>query len=69
MFQLVQEGLPDALNNGLETVASAQAFIQKYIPTPSPCPQLAKFDFSPLNQFPGRIYSPDGPATNYSLKG
>jgi hypothetical protein len=66
MFNLAQAGLPDALNGDAETLASAQAFIQKYIPTPSlACPQLAKFDFSPSNTFPGRTYSPDGPATNY----
>ncbi|CAK1367452.1 unnamed protein product [Cercospora beticola] len=67
-FQLLQQGIPDALNNVIGNLSPITALLNKYV---GPivgglsCPQLAKYDYSLFDQFPGRKYNPKGPATNF----
>ena len=66
--QLVQATIPDFANAGLAAVSAVTDLLNSYI-TPIAgnldCPVVDQFDQSLFNQFPGRTYSPTGPATNY----
>jgi hypothetical protein len=67
-FQTQQQAVPDALKGGLNDVANAVDLINQYsnnILSGLSCPQLAGYDDSLLNSYPGRTCSPTGPATNY----
>ncbi|KAL9082067.1 MAG: hypothetical protein Q9159_006754 [Coniocarpon cinnabarinum] len=67
-FQLLQNGIPDALNNDLGAISQATALVNNAL---SPvlgdlsCPALSQFDQGLFNKFPGYKYSPTGPDTNY----
>ncbi|GIZ48876.1 hypothetical protein CKM354_001191900 [Cercospora kikuchii] len=67
-FQLLQQGIPDALNNVIGNLSPITALLNKYV---GPivgglsCPQLGKLDYGLFDQFPGRKYNPKGPATNF----
>jgi len=67
-FQSQQQAVPDALKNGVNAVAGAVGLINKYsnnILSQYTCTPLAGYDNSVFNKYPGRTYSPTGPATNY----
>ena len=67
-FQLLQNGIPDALNNDLGILSQATDLVNNAL---SPvlgdlsCPQLGQFNQGLFNDFPGYKYSPTGPDTNY----
>lgn len=67
-FQTQQQAVPDELKGLLNVVATALTLFNKYV-TPLvsqfTCPQLANYDDSVFNAYPGRTYSPTGPDTNY----
>lgn len=67
-FSLLEQAIPDFLNNGINALAPVTQLLDKFI---GPivgglaCPQLGKFDIGLFDQFPGYKYRPTGPATNY----
>ncbi|KAK6441281.1 hypothetical protein LTR95_002497 [Oleoguttula sp. CCFEE 5521] len=68
VFQLMQQGIPDFLNNAILDLGTVTNFIDKYIGSfvsGLGCPQLGQYDLGLFDQFPGYKYSPTGPATNY----
>lgn len=67
-FQTQQQAVPDELKGLVNDVAAALAIFDKYVgPVASKfkCTPLAKYDNSVFNVYPGRTYSPTGPATNF----
>jgi hypothetical protein len=68
-FQTQEQAVPDTLKAGINDVADALSLIDKYfgsnVLSGLSCPQLAGYDNSVFQQYPGRTYSPTGPATNY----
>ncbi|OQO04752.1 hypothetical protein B0A48_09675 [Cryoendolithus antarcticus] len=67
-FQLMQQGIPDFLNNAILDLGTVTSFINKYVGSYMGglgCPQLGQYDLGLFDQFPGYKYSPTGPATNY----
>ncbi|KAF7191667.1 Dothistromin biosynthesis peroxidase dotB [Pseudocercospora fuligena] len=67
-FQLLQQAIPDFLNNAVNDLAPITSLVNKYV---GPivgglsCPQLGKLDVGLFDQFPGYKYKPTGPDTNY----
>lgn len=68
LFETQQQFIPDELKGVVNDIAGAVNLFQKYVGGPFAkfgCSQLAQYDNSVFNQYPGRTYSPTGPATNY----
>jgi hypothetical protein len=67
-FSLLQQGIPNFLNNPLNDLAPVTNLINKYV---GPivgglsCPQQGAYSFGVFDHFPGYKYSPTGPDTNY----
>ncbi|KAF2167170.1 hypothetical protein M409DRAFT_54361 [Zasmidium cellare ATCC 36951] len=67
-FQLLQQGIPNFLDNAINDLAPVTDLINKYV---GPivgglsCPQLGNLSIGLFDQFPGYKYSPTGPDTNY----
>ena len=67
-FQTQEQAVPDELKGGLNAVADSLTFLSDNFfnaLSQFSCPQLASYDDSLFNSYPGRTYSPTGPATNY----
>jgi hypothetical protein len=67
-FQLLEQGIPDFATKALNALDPVTSLINRYLgPVVGglSCPQLGQFDDGVFDRFPGRAYSPTGPATNY----
>ncbi|KAI9710835.1 MAG: hypothetical protein M1828_002033 [Chrysothrix sp. TS-e1954] len=67
-FQFAQQAIPDFLKGPLSAINGATNLLNANtnpILAPLACPQLGKSDQGLFNSYPGRAYSPTGPATNY----
>jgi hypothetical protein len=67
-FQLLQQAIPDFLNNILNDLAPVTKLVNSAIgPVVGglSCPALGALDVGLFDQFPGHKYSPTGPATNF----
>ncbi|EME38607.1 hypothetical protein DOTSEDRAFT_141021, partial [Dothistroma septosporum NZE10] len=67
-FQILQQALPNFLQKSINALAPiTTALNNAFSPLTGglKCPQLAKYDGSVFDQYPGYSYSPTGPATNY----
>lgn len=67
-FSIAENGLPDFVKGPLNQLNKAEKLLGKHFNNligDLNCPQLGKSDQGLFNQFPGRFYSPTGPATNY----
>lgn len=64
-YQTMQQAIPDAVSTSL--LSTALALIDPIFDEAFgalACPQLQAFNDNDLPPYPGRSYSPDGPATN-----
>ena len=67
-FQTQEQAVPDELKGLVNDLAGALEIFDKYVGAVGKnftCEPLAGYDNSPFNVYPGRNYSPTGPATNY----
>lgn len=70
LFQTQQQAVPDfakGLVGDLSIVTDLINNVTSGVLGSLTCPELAGYDASVFNAYPGRLYSPTGPATNYKV--